>query len=75
MNYYQIWFDLKNNTKGREFLKNAKEFLDLLKSESLIGYYILRRKFGLAPREFGEFNIQMVMQDLKPLVQIFKLIA
>jgi len=76
MNFYQVWFDLKDSVRHKEFLKSARDFLDLLKIRGLITeYVILRRKLGLGPEELGEFNIQIMGQSIGALDRISELIT
>ncbi len=72
MNYYDAWFNLKNNGEDLEFVKRMDAYLGDLKERGMIeGYRLKRRKLGLGPDGMGEFNITMEVKDLAQLDEAF----
>ena len=76
MNYYDIWCNLKDSTKDVEFCQNVATFLGGMEKQGKIaGYTIRRRKLGFGPKELGEFNITIHVEDLAQLESAFELAA
>lgn len=76
MNYYEIWCNLKDSTKDLEFCENVGTFLGRMASQGKIaGYQIRRRKLGFGPKELGEFNITIHVENLGQLESAFELAA
>ena len=72
MDYYEIWFDLRDSSRDLEFAARAHAYLDHLREHDLIeGYRLARRKLGLGPAELGEFRITIEVRDLAQLDRAF----
>lgn len=76
MNYYEIWFNLKNSHRDVEFAGNLRTYLDALKADGKIaGHRLTRRKLGFGPSELGEFHCSIAVENLTQLDQAFATIA
>lgn len=73
MDYYEIWFDLRDRARDVEFSERARAYLDHLKARGWIeGWRLARRKLGFGPHELGEFRISIETRDLAQLEQAFR---
>ena len=76
MNYYNMWFNLKDSRKDLEFCRAVDAYLGYLKREGKIeGWRLCRRKFGFGPAELGEFHISVWTNDLAQLDAAFSTVA
>lgn len=76
MDYYEIWFNLKDTSKDLEFSEHMDKFMGYLRERDLIGgYRLARRKFGFGPPELGEFHVTIETNDLSQLDQAFQRMA
>lgn len=76
MNYYHMWFNLKDTRKDLEFCRAVDAYLGHLKKEGRIeGWNLCRRKFGFGPAELGEFHIVVHTRDLAQLDAAFSAVA
>lgn len=76
MDYYHIWFNLKDSHRDLEFAEHAKAFLDHLREKGLIeSAQLSRRKLGFGPSELGEFHIAIGTRDLTQLDAVFQQMA
>jgi Family of unknown function (DUF6614) len=76
MDYYQIWFNLKDSTRAGEFCEAVEGYLGHLRGHGLIeGYRLTRRKLGFGPPQLGEFNISIETRDLAQLERAFQRVA
>jgi hypothetical protein len=73
MDYYEIWFDLKDSSKDLEFSQDLAVWLDYLRERGLIeGYRLTRRKLGFGPPELGDFHITIETRDMVQLEAAFR---
>ena len=73
MDYYEIWFDLKDGSRDLELSRAVSEYLGYLRSNGLIeGYRLSRRKLGFGIPEVGEFHITIETRDLAQLEAAFQ---
>lgn len=73
MDYYEIWFDLKDSSLDLQFTEHLGHYMEHLQSEGLItGWRLKRRKLGLGPGELGEFNVTIETRDLTQLEAAFQ---
>ena len=76
MDYYQSWFDLKTGVKDADFARGLIHYMSYLKERGLIeGWKLCRCKLGLAPREMGEFHLQIETKNLAQLDEAFNHVA
>lgn len=76
MDYYHIWFNLKDTSRAAEFCGHVDRYLGRLKEQRLIASYRLtRRKLGFGPPSLGEFHVQIECNDLTQLDQAFRVVA
>lgn len=76
MNYYEIWFNLKDSHRDVEFAGHLQAYLGQLQSVGKIaGYRLSRRKLGFGPPELGEFHASISVNDLAQLDLAFAAIA
>ncbi|MFZ4572924.1 MAG: DUF6614 family protein [Phycisphaerales bacterium] len=76
MQYYEMWFNLKEGHRDMDFVGHARAYLDHLKDKGLIqSWRLTRRKFGFGPEHLGEFNITVMTNDLAQLDAAFSLVA
>ncbi len=76
MDYYDIWFNLKDSRQDVEFCERVAAYMEFLRGRGLIEDYSLRRrKLGLGPEALGEFNITIHTKDLAQLDKAFNLAA
>lgn len=76
MNYYEIWFNLKDSHKDLEFCRALDAYLNNLKSKGVLEHWRLtRRKFGFGPSELGEFHVTMAFRTLEQLDAAFGVVA
>ncbi|TWT45970.1 hypothetical protein RAS1_24060 [Phycisphaerae bacterium RAS1] len=76
MDYYHVWFNLKDTHKDIEFADRLHAFLGHLRQEAKIaGYRLTRRKLGFGPSELGEFHVIVDVQNLTQLDGAFGLAA
>jgi hypothetical protein len=73
---YIIWCDLKPGVRDAAFADALGRWLGALKADGKIeGWRLLRRKLGLAPTGFGEFQIVIETRDLAQLDAAFRTAA
>ncbi len=76
MDLYIIHCDLTDGVKDMEFARALQDWLGHLRNEKTIEHYrLVRRKLGLGPSEFGEFQIIIETRDLAQLDRAFALAA
>lgn len=76
MQYYEMWFNLKDSHRDVEFARNVDAYLGHLKSQGKIeGWRLTRRKFGFGPPSLGEFNVTVWTRDMAQLDTAFDLVA
>jgi len=76
MNVYQAFFDLKPGSSDTGFADALDAWMARLKAQGVIeGYRLLRRKLGLAPADFGEFQLLIEVRDLAQLDEAFQRVA
>jgi hypothetical protein len=78
MNYYHMWFNLKDHRPPAdvEFAAAVKAYLDHLKHAGRIeGWTLSRRKFGFSPPGLHEFHCVVWTRDLAQLDAAFSLVA
>ncbi|HYF13622.1 MAG TPA: DUF6614 family protein [Phycisphaerales bacterium] len=76
MNYYHMWFNLRESRRDTEFSRNVDAYLGHLKEKGLIeGWSLSRRKFGFGPDGVGEFHCVVRVRDLAQLESAFGLVA
>lgn len=76
MNYYEIWFNLKNTHRDLEFCEHLNKYLGHLEQMGLLETFSLtRRKLGFGPSTIGEFHVTMGVRDMAQLEQLFDRIA
>lgn len=65
MQYYEMWFNLKDSHRDVEFARNVDAYLGHLKSQGKIeGWRLTPCKFGFGPPSLGEFNVTVWTQLL-----------
>jgi hypothetical protein len=73
---YIIWCDLKPGVRDTAFVDALDRWLGALKADGKIeGWRLLRKKLGLAPSGFGEFQIVIETRDLTQLDTAFRTAA
>src|SRR5579871_5089112 len=73
MDYYEIWFDLKDSSKDLEFSAHVARYLGYLQERGLIeGHRLTRRKLGFGIPGLGEFHLTIETRDLAQLEQAFQ---
>ncbi|MEM8749526.1 MAG: DUF6614 family protein [Pseudomonadota bacterium] len=76
MDIYQGYFSLKPGVQDMEFCNDLGRFMEHLKTEGKIaGWRLLRRKLGLGPKEMGEFQIHIEVENLAQLDEAFSMAA
>lgn len=76
MNYYHMWFNLRDSHRDLEFAGALQQYLDHLKSLAKIeGWNLTRRKFGFGPAGLGEFHATVWTRDLAQLDEAFRAVA
>lgn len=76
MNYYEIWFNLKDTHKDLEFAASLGAYLGhLQKLGTIASYTLTRRKLGFGPPELGEFHVSIRAESLDQLDEAFGTVA
>lgn len=78
MNYYHMWFNLKNTRPPADvdFAKAVDAYLGHLKREGKCeGWTLTRRKFGFGPPGIGEFHCVVMFKDLAQFDAAFGMVA
>ena len=76
MDVYHIWCDLRPESSDVEFADAVERYLRRLREDGAIeGHRLTRRKLGLGPRTFGEFHIEIEVEDLAQLDRAFDVAA
>lgn len=76
MNYYEIWFNLRDSHRDLEFAEHLTRYLNALKaSGDIAGHRLTRRKLGFGPSELGEFHATIAVENLAQLDRAFLAIA
>jgi len=76
VDYYHIWFNLKDSHRDVEFSRAVQAYLGYLKRDGRIAdYRLTRRKLGFGPPELGEFHVTIAASDLAQLDRAFDLAA
>ena len=76
MDSYEIWFNLRDSSRDRDFATAVDAYLGHLQGEGLIeSYRLTRRKLGLGFPELGEFQLSIEVTDLGKLDEAFQLAA
>ena len=72
MDYYDIWFNLKDSHKDTEFCAALEAYMAYMVAEGKIeGYRLRRRRLGFGPAALGEFNITIETHGLAQLDEAF----
>jgi hypothetical protein len=73
VDYYEIWFDLKDGSRDLELSRAVDAYLGYLRSRGLIeGFKLSRRKLGLGLPELGEFHLVIETIDMAQLDTAFQ---
>lgn len=73
MDYYEIWFDLKDGSRDLDLSTAIADYLGYLQAHVLIERYRLsRRKLGFGPTDLREFHITIETRDLTQLDAAFQ---
>lgn len=76
MNYYEIWFNLRDSHRDLEFADHLDAYLGYLQEQKKIaGWRLTRRKFGFGPPELGEFHVTITAETLAQLDEAFMSVA
>jgi hypothetical protein len=76
MNYYDIWFNLKDSHRDMELVANVNAYLGhLQKLGKIAGFRLRRRKLGFGPPELGEFSLSIWTETLAQLDAAFDTVA
>jgi hypothetical protein len=76
VNYYHMWFNLKDSRQDLAFSSSVDAYLGHLRGQGLIeGWSLSRRKFGFGPDGLGEFHCVVRVTDLTQLERAFGLVA
>lgn len=76
MNVYQAFFSLKDGVHDQDFCRELRVYMEYLKERGdLVSWRLLRKKLGLAPKEYGEFQLIMEFEGLDKLDQAFRFVA
>lgn len=76
MDYYHMWFNLKDTRRDVEFAGHVANYMGLLKGQGKIeGYSLARRKLGFGPPALGEFHCVVMARDMAQLDTAFSLVA
>lgn len=76
MDCYQIYCDLKPGVKDADFTDALTRYLNKLAAERRIEHWrVMRRKLGLGPAHFGEFQILIEVKNLMQLDEAFRAAA
>lgn len=78
MNFYHMWFNLKNTRPPAdvEFAAAVDAYLGhLQKAGKIEGWSLSRRKFGFGPAGLGEFHCVVRCRDLAQLDAAFGVVA
>ena len=76
MDSYEIWFNLRDSSRDRDFATAVDAYLGHLQGEGLIeSYRLTRRKLGLGPPDLGEFHLSIATRDLAQLDRAFEAAA
>lgn len=72
MDVYQISVDLKPGVRDMEFVGALERYLGAMQADGKIeGWRLMRRKLGLGPAAWGEFQILIETQDMAQLDAAF----
>lgn len=75
MDYYDIWFNLKDSLQESAFGADLDDCMrELQVREAILGYRLRRRTLGLGPSALGEFNLTIDLRDLAQLDTLFRLV-
>ena len=73
MDYYEIWFDLKESSRDLDLSRAIDAYLGYLRSSGLIeGFRLSRRKLGFGPSDLGEFHLTIETRDMAQLDTAFQ---
>jgi hypothetical protein len=76
MDYYDIWFDLKDTSRDLDFAGDVARYLNALREDGrLEGWRLARRKLGFGPPGLGEFHLTIEVRDLGQLEDAFQRVA
>lgn len=76
MNVYQAFFSLKDGVRDTDFVRELQAYMEYLKGKGqLKRWRLLRKKLGLAPKEFGDFHLMMEFEGLGDLDTAFQHVA
>jgi hypothetical protein len=76
MDVYHASFTLKPGTSDMDFIEALETWMAHLRAADLIaGHRLLRRKLGLAPEGWGEFQLLIEVRDLAQLDAAFDRVA
>mmetsp|Transcript_5865 Transcript_5865/g.10259 ORF Transcript_5865/g.10259 Transcript_5865/m.10259 type:complete len:116 (-) Transcript_5865:40-387(-) len=76
MNVYQAFFSLKDGVRDQDFCRELEDYMEYLKGRGdLVSWRLLRKKLGLAPKEYGDFQLIMEFEGLGQLDKAFAFVA
>lgn len=76
MDYYHIWFNLRDTHKDLEFVDALNTYMEHIKANGgLEDYHLTRRKLGFGPNVLGEFHLTIETRDLAQLDHAFGHVA
>lgn len=76
MTQYLCLIDLKSDARALAFAAALDAWLTLLKSDGRIdGWRLMRRKLNLAGDDFGDFLLEITVQDLAQLDAAFRFLG
>ena len=76
MDYYEIWFDLKDSRRDLDFAGALDRFMGHFREKGWIeGHRLTRRKLGFGPEALGEFHLTMEIKNLAKLDEAFQAAA
>jgi len=76
LDIYHVWCDLKPGVGDVEFAEKLAAYMGHLQEHGLIeNWRLTRRKLGLAPQGYGEFQLMIEVKNLAQLEQAFERVA
>ena len=76
MDHYLIWINVRESRRDLEFVENVNAYLGYLQNNNeLESFTITRRKLGWGPAELGEFMIDIRVENMAKLEDIFQHVA
>lgn len=76
MDHYEIWCDLRETSRDREFCANVDSYLAHVQERGLLeSWSLARRKLGFGVTGLGEFHITIDVRDMAQLEALFQYVA